>query len=784
MANYSNQFYYQNGSLPPSPSSISPSSTPACSSPSFVPCNKNEKPPKKRWQLTQSSSPLVLQNNDDKTPSKNSHFYLDPSQWKHQSVLILCDHHYHMSTIIDINYSMIDIELKKPINNKLEMKLYCNFEQSLSPTPTVILDNIPACSDLKLNTSVCVRIHPTNSDFVCGIIKEKHPTRLEFSVKFIDGNEQQQRWFTRQNIRLLIEPWHEELRLFRANTVADVVTSVDNEIEEEEKININNDDDESEEKLSKTIQSNQDLPNDGASSSIESTIGVRSISSSSSSTTSSLASCAVPSTPTTPNDYLKSSFPTPPLLIEDDSSSGDSRELQQQQHSKQQNYQKGDIFEMSSGIRKKFNGKQWRRLCGVENCQKESQRHGYCSKHLSQMREPHLQRFSNNLHHTQSSHHSHHPLHNISPFLNMTDYYQGINRSHSLFNTIPLNLMRYPHAQHQFDPSSALVPQMPSPRLSHPLFSRSYSLQKPQLLVNDHSFPSSTPYASAFVPLSSNYQHGSSYPQRKMLQANRSYSSSPLHSSSYTHSNDNTRDFKSAPPNEPSRSSSTTALTPSSVSSTVIEESTPEKQQSTKAGSSHQITEDENDSDTEIDVSDDNQGTSQETQTAVVKEAISDVSTSPSNRSMSITPLPTSLNETVMKRCRSENDITNNTDVDLSKKKSKQELLSSLTSPVDQKSVVSATVLPPPMYISSQYQSTFWFDLLPKFSFHPIKQQECVSFNNSRSNYHPHHQSCLTNQNCSEYNEHTVLENQSFCTNNNNNNNYHLAKENHMNVIK
>ncbi len=42
----------------------------------------------------------------------------------------------------------------------------------------------------------------------------------------------------------------------------------------------------------------------------------------------------------------------------------------------------------NTGIRKKFNGKQWRRLCGVNQCQKESQRHGFCSKHLSQMREP------------------------------------------------------------------------------------------------------------------------------------------------------------------------------------------------------------------------------------------------------------------------------------------------------------------------------------------------------------------------------------------------------------
>lgn len=45
-------------------------------------------------------------------------------------------------------------------------------------------------------------------------------------------------------------------------------------------------------------------------------------------------------------------------------------------------FKKGDIVESESGVRKKFNGKQWRRLCSL--CSKESQRRGYCSRHLSQ----------------------------------------------------------------------------------------------------------------------------------------------------------------------------------------------------------------------------------------------------------------------------------------------------------------------------------------------------------------------------------------------------------------
>lgn len=49
-------------------------------------------------------------------------------------------------------------------------------------------------------------------------------------------------------------------------------------------------------------------------------------------------------------------------------------------------YKKGDIVVNPNGIRKKYNGKQWRRLCWVEECQRESQRRGYCSRHKNYLR--------------------------------------------------------------------------------------------------------------------------------------------------------------------------------------------------------------------------------------------------------------------------------------------------------------------------------------------------------------------------------------------------------------
>ena len=185
-------------------------------------------PPKKRWQQQSCSS----------TPSLIP-FTLDANQWRHQSVLVLDQQNpniYNMATIVDINdshfvsvslrdqppppqqqqVSTIVIDLSRPISNNL---------------PSIIIDNIPACQDLLLNTPVCVRRNKNSkiNQFQSGRIRAKHPTRLEFAIDFKDSNNNHQnehqqdenseedQWFTRQHIRLLIEPWHEELRLCQAN---------------------------------------------------------------------------------------------------------------------------------------------------------------------------------------------------------------------------------------------------------------------------------------------------------------------------------------------------------------------------------------------------------------------------------------------------------------------------------------------------------------------------------------------------------------------------------------
>lgn len=326
-------------------------------------------PPKKRWQQQQSSSSTP-------SPSFVSPFLLDAHQWRQQNILILDTNtfdRYHLGMIVDILDShLVQVAFNEQPTSNITIDIH---QMNNKDFPSILIDNIPACQDLLPQTRVCVR--GVQQDlmqlFFCGRIRCKHSTRLEFAIDFQDiPTENNQRWFTRQNIRLLIEPWHEEYRLYQENLSAKTTfrpISIDS--------------------LGKN---EQDI-----------------------------------------------AYPTPPPIESKDEDDEEvERELQKRKdlpiNNKLQGIKKGDIFTMgyelffsslriiekiidclfrTTGIRKKFNGKQWRRLCGMNQCQKESQRHGFCSKHLSQMREP-MQRLVDSI--------GHFPHAAALPFLR--EYYQ------------------------------------------------------------------------------------------------------------------------------------------------------------------------------------------------------------------------------------------------------------------------------------------------------------------------------------------------------------------------
>lgn len=94
---------------------------------------------------------------------------------------------------------------------------------------------------------------------------------------------------------------------------------------------------------------------------------------------------SLPTPPPPPPPVLPpvASFPPPPLIPAHDFQYNTTMRGPRVKLKDMKGVKKGEIIITPEGIKKKFNGKQWRRLCGVDDCWKESQKCGLCSKHLN-----------------------------------------------------------------------------------------------------------------------------------------------------------------------------------------------------------------------------------------------------------------------------------------------------------------------------------------------------------------------------------------------------------------
>lgn len=229
----------------------------------------------------------------------------------------------------------------------------------------IIGDASPSVNQLTLATRVCVRHDQALfvEGFVCKII-EGPPVRFEVTVL---GGQQREVTVKRADLRLLRPPWWDELENLETqlhipeeipkqtdyytqvvnssppplNTPVSVCTTISNGRNIDEFC-------ESEDELRREEGIMFPAESDAKLSGSSKRSSVQSRGSSSSSVT-------LRSQPTTP----RSQAATP------------------------HKYKKGDVVVNPNGISKRFNGKQWRRLCSYEGCKKESQRRGYCSKHLN-----------------------------------------------------------------------------------------------------------------------------------------------------------------------------------------------------------------------------------------------------------------------------------------------------------------------------------------------------------------------------------------------------------------
>jgi len=221
----------------------------------------------------------------------------------------------------------------------------------------VVSDCAPSAPAVSVGSRVCVRVDPDSAEFYTGCVREKRlsPPPVMFRIDLDRASvESSSLWVYRAQLRLLQAPWLEDCE------------------EEPEVV-----------RITSNAAANADvhhlhqapLPSTPRSCGSTTPAGHRSQPGSGNSKDS-----AASWTPGR-TDQLRS---TSALSLSDGSDPSTPRSSASSGLARRGHPMKGEVVAAATGIRKKFNGKQWRRLCSREGCQKESQRGGLCSRHLSQ----------------------------------------------------------------------------------------------------------------------------------------------------------------------------------------------------------------------------------------------------------------------------------------------------------------------------------------------------------------------------------------------------------------
>ena len=248
----------------------------------------------------------------------------------------------------------------------------------------IISDYSPPAVSVLVGMQVCVRANAEENEFHVGRVVEKRaqpPVMYHVVLDQHAATNPPPLWVSRANLRLLQPPWHEDLdeaEIMSITSQADVtpghqVTPVKSATDEHE-TRISDSGGGTSGTSTMTIDSSGlSTPRSGST-----TPGSRSTQPGSKD--SSLSSKDNKESPVVlPQAMSRAEVARSQSVQSVDSvTSSASRSP-----NPTQKYKKGDVVSTPKGIRKKFNGKQWRRLCSKEGCTKESQRRGYCSRHLS-----------------------------------------------------------------------------------------------------------------------------------------------------------------------------------------------------------------------------------------------------------------------------------------------------------------------------------------------------------------------------------------------------------------
>lgn len=317
-------------------------------------------------------------------PSKRP--LIDLSEWINQRVLAKRDCAYQPAVIREIkNNCHIGVQFDSDKN-----LLYYNDVADQRNFYDIISDHSPMAIMLGIGSKVCVRTNPEENVYFEGQMVAKRVHQIGYRVRTKDNKFDD--WVSRAVLRLLQPPWFEDLeegvpeqetpppQQFISNPISVQVPlqpqSLPSHITHHSEISPS---------IVQRFERSPSLP--------QSTSNERGDSSEDEMKSEDFFDSSGISTPrsgsATPGSGSRSqSNRQPPKKRESARSrsaqSGESsRSSTPRSPSTSQKYKKGDVVSTPNGIRKKFNGKQWRRLCSKEGCTKESQRRGYCSRHLS-----------------------------------------------------------------------------------------------------------------------------------------------------------------------------------------------------------------------------------------------------------------------------------------------------------------------------------------------------------------------------------------------------------------
>lgn len=317
------------------------------------------KPPKKRHHdmdfETPKTTPEPAALPLESTPAQAdpSTVALDLHEWKNHRVLARQDNIYLPGLIKAIHNSNV---VEVLFDNDRHTHSFYGTNRSVD----VISDHSPAANDVIVGLDVCARMSSEAIEFYAGRIidRKQQGSAWTYLVSVEDGGSKT--WVSRANVRLLQSPWFEdseeaeivELMSMRRHSVQGAAGDEGVEVKDAY--------------FHKSPGAESQL-------STSSSVGNKSNQGSVDSKGS-------------PVDSAKPWFGNTDYSPGSSSRGSVEGNRKDAGHSpgNQEKFQKGQVVATPSGVRKKFNGKQWRRLCSRANCSKESQRRGFCSRHLSQ----------------------------------------------------------------------------------------------------------------------------------------------------------------------------------------------------------------------------------------------------------------------------------------------------------------------------------------------------------------------------------------------------------------